>query len=252
MGAGASTAIEKPTLFGLGFSGNCQKCMLFVDAYCKDQVDFKVCDILKGEQMTEEFLAINPNHQIPTLQVGKEGISESNTILRFLANTYKPELYPSDPLAQAKVDMVLDYISSTFYPTCCPGLGYMYVGYAPMNEETRAANEKKMMEEIMPRFEALLAKQAYLGGDSLSIADFCYLGLAPFLAGNKALGEAVKVDGKFPKIFEYSTKVSNEIPGIMGEADPTGYREFFGFCKSKGEEYHAPKAGEDPKADEAK
>ena len=88
--------------------------MLFVESYCADTVEQKQCDITKGEQMSEEFIALNPLHQIPTMQVGKEGIFESNAILRYLASTYKPEMYPTDPLSRAKVDMALDWNNGNF------------------------------------------------------------------------------------------------------------------------------------------
>merc|ERR1711924_163875 len=124
---------------------------------------------------------------------------------------------PSEPMASAKVDMMLDYIALSFYPTAIQGIGYMYVGYAPADEEKRAANEKKYMEVIMPNFEALLTKQAYLG-DVLTIADFAFVGLAAFNAGNPVMNAAI-AEGKFPKVGAYLQKLGRN-PGDQGRGRP--------------------------------
>ena len=38
----------------------------------------------KGEHLSPEYLAVNPNHQVPTLLDGDIRIHESNAILRYL------------------------------------------------------------------------------------------------------------------------------------------------------------------------
>ncbi|EGF92942.1 glutathione S-transferase, N-terminal domain protein [Asticcacaulis biprosthecium C19] len=58
---------------------------------------------------TAEFLALNPNGQIPVLIDGDVTLWESNTIIRYLANRHGPQLYPSEPVARAHVDQWLDW-----------------------------------------------------------------------------------------------------------------------------------------------
>jgi glutathione S-transferase len=44
----------------------------------------KVIDIMKGEQKTPEYKAINPAQQVPAITDGDFGLFESHVILRYL------------------------------------------------------------------------------------------------------------------------------------------------------------------------
>ena len=110
-------------------------------------------------------------------------------------------------------------------------LGYMYVGYAPMDDTVLKAQEKKLLEECMPHLEKVLSKQKYLAGDALTIADFSFLGTYTFVTGNKALRDALK-EGKFPSFQAYIERLIAEIPAAKGGA----YQWFQGFCLEKGEQ----------------
>ena len=55
--------------------------------------------------MSPEYLAINPNHQVPTLIDGEVTIHESNAILRYLCVKHElKDWYPDDVKARAAVD----------------------------------------------------------------------------------------------------------------------------------------------------
>jgi glutathione S-transferase len=63
------------------------------------------------------YLAVNPVGGIPTLDDGGFVVSESNTILRYLAGREnRDDLYPSDPPGRAQVDELLDRWSLSFRP----------------------------------------------------------------------------------------------------------------------------------------
>ena len=55
----------------------------------------------ESEMKTDEMLAINPWHQIPSMSDGELGLGESGAILRYIANKYAPELYGSDAESKA-------------------------------------------------------------------------------------------------------------------------------------------------------
>ena len=65
-----------------------------------------------GKTRTPEFLAINPCHTAPTLELdGSDGaIWESNAIMRYLCVTSEggEDLYPADPVLRGKIDMEAD------------------------------------------------------------------------------------------------------------------------------------------------
>ena len=65
-----------------------------------------------GKTRSPEFLAINPCHTCPTLELdGNDGaIWESCAIMRYLClnNDGGEELYPADPVLRGKIDMVME------------------------------------------------------------------------------------------------------------------------------------------------
>lgn len=79
--------------------------------YLKLDAELTVLDFSKREQYSEDFLRINPAHQVPTLIDGDFVLTESRAILQYLANSRQPgsTLYPSDPKARARVDQRLSY-----------------------------------------------------------------------------------------------------------------------------------------------
>ena len=60
-------------------------------------------DLAGGEHKSPEFLARNPNGQVPVLQDGDVTVSDSNAILVYLARTYAPDWMPSTPIDEANV-----------------------------------------------------------------------------------------------------------------------------------------------------
>jgi glutathione S-transferase len=72
-------------VFGMSASGNCYKVKLLLAQLGLDY-QWQEIDILKAETRTPEFLAINPNGKVPTLQIGADQyLAESNAILCYLA-----------------------------------------------------------------------------------------------------------------------------------------------------------------------
>lgn len=65
-----------------------------------------IIDLATMEQKKEEYLKINPNGLVPTLQLGTNIIFESNVITEFLDDLFESEaLYPNDPWLLAQVKM---------------------------------------------------------------------------------------------------------------------------------------------------
>ena len=105
------------------------------------------------------YLAVNPIGGIPTLDDDGFVLSESNAILRYLANREgRGDLYPTDPSGRARVDMMLDRWSLTFRPAFfrhekealgfAPGKG---MGGREPDPEAAA----RVAEEIAPTLQTL-------------------------------------------------------------------------------------------------
>jgi len=76
-------------------SPNCRKVTAVID-YLGFQAEHIVVDLPKGEQMSPEFLAINPNGRVPTLVDGNRTLWESNAIIIYLAEKAASDMWPDD------------------------------------------------------------------------------------------------------------------------------------------------------------
>lgn len=72
-------------------------------------VSIKKVDLAAGQHRDEEFLKLNPNHQIPVLVDGDFVVCESRAIMAYIVNSKKPgsPLYPVNSKARARVDQRL-------------------------------------------------------------------------------------------------------------------------------------------------
>jgi glutathione S-transferase len=79
------------------------------------------CELVNcyGKTRTPEFLAMNPCHCAPTVEVAEgQVIWESCTVMRYLCNIAEngEKLYPKDPFKRAQVDLALDWRQTSYYP----------------------------------------------------------------------------------------------------------------------------------------
>src|SRR5882724_13234958 len=81
------------------------------------QLEEQVLDFSKGEHKSPEYLALNPNGAVPTLVDGEFVLTESRSIMQYLASK-KPEsgLLPRDEAARADVTRWQFWDSSHFAP----------------------------------------------------------------------------------------------------------------------------------------
>lgn len=88
------------------------------------EVKLKNVNLFDGENMDEEFLKLNPLHQIPVLIDHENGdfvVTESRAIMAYLVNSRQPggSLYPNEPKHRALIDQRLYYDATVVFPTNC-------------------------------------------------------------------------------------------------------------------------------------
>jgi len=132
--------------------------------------DVKITNLMNGEHMTPEFLKINPQHCIPTI-VDTDGFAiwESRAICAYLVNKYAPgsSLYPSDVKKRAEVDKLLYFDIGALYKSLGEVLYPVLLhGAATIDEE-----KDKVFRGKLDLLEGFLAKNKYVAGDELTIAD---------------------------------------------------------------------------------
>lgn len=125
----------------------------------------------KGEHTSPEYLAINPNHQVPTLVDGAIKIHESNAILRYLCVKHAlRDWYPSDPARHAAVEQWLDWNQSRLSPAVVDiVLNTVFLG--ERGDKTAIERGRNKLRELEPILEHGLAAKAFLAGERATIAD---------------------------------------------------------------------------------
>jgi glutathione S-transferase len=135
----------------------------------------KQLDFSKGEHKSPEFLALNPNGAVPTLVDGDFVLTESRSIMQYLASK-KPEagLLPKDEQGRADVTRWQFWDASHFSPHMGTlGFERVFKGMMGLGEP----DQGKIQEALTSfrRFAAVLDKRLegknYVVGNQLTIAD---------------------------------------------------------------------------------
>lgn len=152
-------------------SGNCLKVKYTADALGLSY-DWVSVDILQAESRTPEFLALNPQGQVPVI-VFEDGrsLAQSNAIIRYLARGSR--LLPDDAFLRAKVDEWLfwEQYSHEPYVAVCR----FHMRYLNKPKDTRDAWRVERGEMALDLLEHHLSRSDWLVGSDLSIADISLL-----------------------------------------------------------------------------
>jgi glutathione S-transferase len=154
----------------------------------------------QGAHMAPEYLAINPNHQIPTLIDGDIKIHESNAILRYLC--FKHDLtdwYPTEPAARALVEQWLDWNQCQLSPTVIDiVLNTVFMGED--GDHKAAERGRQALPELAQILEAGLTAGPYLAGNAPSIADLSVASNIFHLGFAEARPDSHNIDAWFARM----------------------------------------------------
>ena len=125
-----------------------------------------------GKNRTPEFLALNPNGLVPTLQDGDLVLWESNTILRYLVRQYdKSKRFPEDIASQYQSEKWMDWQLGTMWPSL--RVAFLGLTRTPEGERNYAVIHKAYQDTnaLLALLDQQLANQRYCSGDSFNIGD---------------------------------------------------------------------------------
>ena len=130
-----------------------------------------------GGNDTPEYLAMNPNGRVPTIDDDGFILWESNAIVRYLSAKHDSGgLYPPDQRVRADAERWMDWQLGTLAPAFTP----MFLGLVRMSESERDENaiEKSRAEtaRLFGFMDQRLAGRRYLVADTLTIADIPFAG----------------------------------------------------------------------------
>lgn len=124
-----------------------------------------------GVVKTPEYLRMNPNSNVPTLQDGDFILWESNVIVRYLSSLHAAgTLWPTDARARAEAERWMDWQQTVHNPSLTTVFWNLVRQPGAIGEKEFAqANER--VERSMDILEARLRESNWLGGDSFTMAD---------------------------------------------------------------------------------
>jgi len=141
-------------------------------------------DLGRGDQLIPEYLALNPNKKMPTLEDDGFMLWESNAILFYMAAKCPDRgLWPSDLKGQADVLRWLAWESAHWDAESCGMVAYEKASKAVLGLGRPDPAFIARGEQNFARFAAVLNDsligETWLIGERLTIADFSVGGLVP-------------------------------------------------------------------------
>ncbi|HYX37415.1 MAG TPA: maleylacetoacetate isomerase [Oligoflexus sp.] len=127
-------------------------------------------NLLKSEQRSDEYLALNPTGQVPMLKVGDRTVSESMAIIEWLEETYPYEpLLPKDPWDKALVREVTMMVVAGMQPL----QNLKVTRFYSEDQKQRDSWSQHFIEEGFHALEKKLAPYSgpYAFGHQLTLAD---------------------------------------------------------------------------------
>src|SRR5262249_20745119 len=125
---------------------------------------------------TADYLALNPAGRTPTLVDGDFKLSESNAIIQYLASQKPNSLWPNDARARAEITrwqcwQLAHWGAEACQPLIVNRLVKKLLNLGPPDEAAVAKGTEAFHKEAKV-LDAHLAKQPYLVGTELTLADF--------------------------------------------------------------------------------
>lgn len=152
-------------------SGNCLK-VKYTAGHLRIAYTWVDVDIMTGESRTSDFLARNPQGQVPVIELDDgRCLAQSNAIIRYLA--WGSALLPDDPFTQAKVDEWLfweQYSHEPYIAVCRFQMVYLKRG-----KGQREPQRVERGEAALDLMELALDRGRWLAGGKMTVADIALL-----------------------------------------------------------------------------
>ena len=159
------------TIWGRASSINVQKVL-----WCCAELDIPYERIDAGGSYginnTPEYLAMNPNGLVPTIQDDGLVVWESNAIVRYLAAKHGAgSLYPSDLKERANADRWMDWQVTTLW-AALRTLFWGYVRTAPEQRDVAAlAAAQRSSEQALDILDRNLKDRPFVAGERFTMRD---------------------------------------------------------------------------------
>lgn len=136
-------------------------------------------DLLKGEQFSERYRAVNPQMVVPALVVGDgPALTQSLAIIDYLDETHpQPPLLPTAPRDRAYVRMLAQIVACDAHPLIVPRIRNYLADELKLDEAARLKWirhwSSKALEAIETQLIARAAAGKFCHGNAPTLADIC-------------------------------------------------------------------------------
>jgi glutathione S-transferase len=192
-------------LYGHEISGNCYKVKLLLSLLGLEYDWIKV-DLLKGEQKSPDFLALNPFGQVPVLVDGAVTLADAQAILVYLARQYGGDRWlPVEPLPLAQVVRWLSTAAGEVRQG--PESARLYHLFKATSISLERAHQRT--EFILTQLDQHLGRDRWLALGRPTIAD---IAVFPYIA--------LAADGQidltpYPQVRGWIERIT-QLPGFVG------------------------------------
>jgi len=200
-------------LYGHEISGNCYKVKLLLELLNLEYEWIKV-DLLKGEQKSPEYLALNPFAQVPLLVDGDIILADAQAILVYLARQYGGEQWlPLDALPLAQVIRWLSISAGEVRQG--PELARLFYLFKANDINIERATQKsefiltQLNQHLSQRDPHTQTDRTWLEFERPTIAD---IAVFPYVA----LARDGKIDlDSYPHVLAWIDRIK-QLPGFVG------------------------------------
>ncbi len=157
-------------MIGRASSANVQKVLWLCDeiglAYEREDAGLHY-----GRTRDADYIAMNPNSTVPTIIDDGFVLWESNSIVRYLCNKHKSDLYPNDIKERALAERWMDWQLAVYGPAMAP----VFQGLIRTKPENRNMEAIKAGRDRWSKAVAILdrylGETEYLAGPRFTIGD---------------------------------------------------------------------------------
>ncbi|HET7848647.1 MAG TPA: glutathione S-transferase family protein [Pseudolabrys sp.] len=166
-------------LYGFPLSPNTWK-VRAVAAYLGLPLEMEFVDLARGASHAPDYLALNPTGRTPTLVDGDFTLWESNAIMQYIAGKKPNQLWPDDARARADISRWLCWQLAHFDAEACQPLTFQRLVKKLVNlgtpDEAIVGRATEAFKRDAAILDAHFARQPYLAGASVTLADFAVTG----------------------------------------------------------------------------
>ena len=138
------------------------------------QFDIRPINLAKKEQMSEEYLKINPKHRVPVLVIDGEPLTENVSILLWIDHNFPhADLLPKQSMHRAHAVSFLAWCASSIHPALTPNALPQRFCNLPNTAENVKECAQKLLMEYFSIAENMLNEKAWFF-DSFSCADIYF------------------------------------------------------------------------------